>query len=76
MINLGDLPGGDSFSVAASVSHDGSVVVGGASSAASLVGSSFTLDFEAFRWMTATGKVSLGMPATPQGTPSYATASR
>ena len=34
MVNLGDLPGGDSFSVAAKVSHDGSVVVGGASARA------------------------------------------
>jgi probable HAF family extracellular repeat protein len=60
MADLGDLPGGDSFSVAAKVSHDGSVVVGGASSAASLAGSSFTLDFEAFRWTQAAGMVGLG----------------
>jgi probable HAF family extracellular repeat protein len=60
MVNLGDLPGGDSFSVARSISHDGSIVVGGASSAASLAGSSFTLDFEAFRWTQATGMVALG----------------
>jgi probable HAF family extracellular repeat protein len=60
MVNLGDLPGGDSYSVAAKVSHDGSVVVGGASSAASLAGSSFTLDFEAFRWTQAGGMVGLG----------------
>jgi probable HAF family extracellular repeat protein len=60
MVNLGDLPGGDSFSVAADVSTDGSIVVGGASSAASLAGSSFELDFEAFRWTQATGMVGLG----------------
>jgi probable HAF family extracellular repeat protein len=60
MTNLGDLPGGDSFSVGAGVSHNGSVVVGGASSAVSLAGSSFELDFEAFRWTQQTGMVALG----------------
>jgi uncharacterized membrane protein len=41
MVGLGDLPGGEFFSHGAGVSADGSVVVGGGTSASG---------FEAFRW--------------------------
>lgn len=48
---LGDLPGGDFFSVATAVSADGRVVVGYAKS---------TSGIEAFRWTATDGMVSLG----------------
>lgn len=60
MVGLGDLPGGDSYSVAAAVSQDGLIVVGGASSAASYSGSVISLGFEAFRWSQGTGMEPLG----------------
>ena len=66
--DMGALPGATETDGALAISGDGWIVVGASPNAAG--------NFEAFRWMTATGKVSLGMPATPQGTPSYATASR
>ena len=50
MVGLGDLPGGDVYSVATNVSADGSVVVGWAGD----------LDGEAFRWTEETGMVGLG----------------
>jgi len=56
MVGLGDLPGGDEFSIAAAVSADGSVVVGRSQSAYSSPGE----HFEAFRWTEATGMVGLG----------------
>jgi len=48
---LGDLPGGDFFSVATAASADGRVIVGYAKS---------TNGIEAFRWTAATGMVGLG----------------
>ncbi|HYE96561.1 MAG TPA: T9SS type A sorting domain-containing protein [Rubricoccaceae bacterium] len=54
LMGLGDLPGGDDFSVASAVSPDGGVVVGWSASAAS-----GSLN-EAFRWTQATGMVALG----------------
>jgi probable HAF family extracellular repeat protein len=60
MVGLGDLPGGDSYSQGAAVSQNGLVVVGGASSANSLAGSAFNLDFEASRWTQPGGMVPLG----------------
>ena len=60
MVGLGDLPGGDSYSFGYGISQDGTTVVGGASSTASSAGSSFTLDFEAFRWTSGGGMQALG----------------
>ncbi|HEX6962932.1 MAG TPA: hypothetical protein VF175_13765 [Lacipirellula sp.] len=61
MVGLGDLPGGDNYSAGAAISHDGSAIVGGASSAASHGGGAgFSLSFEAFRWTQPAGMVPLG----------------
>jgi len=61
MVGLGDLPGGDEYSAGAAISHNGSVVVGGASSAASHGGGAGLVpSFEAFRWTQATGMLPLG----------------
>jgi len=66
MVGLGDLPGGDQYSVGTGISADGSVIVGGASSAASLAGGfscgydPFRCDYEAFRWTQAGGMQALG----------------
>jgi probable HAF family extracellular repeat protein len=62
-ISLGDLPGGQSFSVALGVSADGHVVVGQSSSA---------LGFEAFRWTQVGGMSSLG--ASPNSAAAAASA--
>ena len=51
---LGDLPGGDSYSIALAVSADGTTVVGRSRSTAS------GTDPEAFRWTESTGMVGLG----------------
>ncbi|MFT3788295.1 MAG: hypothetical protein QM770_19345 [Tepidisphaeraceae bacterium] len=52
--NLGDLPGGSTYSQSTAMSADGSVIVGGSPSAAS------GTNGEAFRWTAATGMVPLG----------------
>ncbi|MFG0331684.1 MAG: hypothetical protein ACF8PN_17490 [Phycisphaerales bacterium] len=65
---LGDLPGGETVSVATAVSADGSVIVGSSSSFASVdnpppPGSMFSdpfLGYEAFRWTREEGMVGLG----------------
>jgi probable HAF family extracellular repeat protein len=62
-ISLGDLPGGQSYSVALGVSADGHVVVGQSSSA---------LGFEAFRWTQVDGMRSLG--ASPNSAAAAASA--
>ena len=53
-LDLGDLPGGTTFSMARGMSADGSVIVGSSGSTAA-----GTRD-EAFRWTAATGMVALG----------------
>lgn len=63
MVSLGDLPGGSFYSFATDVSADGSVVVGGGSSASR---------GEAFRWSTQTGMIGLG--ELPSGNNSFANA--
>src|SRR5262249_30360338 len=57
-VGLGDLPGGEFYSIARGVSADGSVVVGASNSAASSVlGSAYS---EAVRWTAQTGMVGMG----------------
>jgi probable HAF family extracellular repeat protein len=51
IVGLGYLPGGEEFSEAMGISHDGAVIVGTSRSSAG---------FEAFRWTEQTGMVGLG----------------
>lgn len=51
LIGIGDLPGGDVYSIASGISNDGSVIIGQSKSGSG---------FEAYRWTETTGMIGLG----------------